>query len=412
MPGTNPNVKHANNVLASTNSEHASQVPHAGASTQGISRIHDTASQGQSVVTISMANANPPMMQSVASPNQPASMLMPAELRRPIPTQENLQTVGDQASVTFDHTPAHADWHPDEYLFDGGDRALPVHYDEFNRLGIETEDTVVEYVDHLGQRFVKPTNRVAIYSPRFGAVRSASVPREDFSVDKLASAYEMTYRAGLSHRLVPTHHNQREASKGIHVRSRVSGLVIEQIGHGVDQAVAVAGHIMLLNAYEDVAFIRTGRFRQADEARLAYGIDAASLWTRDQNPVITAMMSSSQEVYSSFKPKELIGLDTEHLTRGQLRIVKLADKKVARSDDIITFTIRFDNLGDHELHHIRIIDNLTPRLKYIEDSAESDLAGLIVMDDNGEGNLILRFELDDSLAGHTGGVITFQTRVR
>jgi len=52
--------------------------------------------------------------------------------------------------------------------------------------------------------------------------------------------------------------------------------------------------------------------------------------------------------------------------------VKLADKQIAKPGDIVTFTIRYDNIGDREVHDVVIIDNLTPRLEYIEDSAECD----------------------------------------
>ena len=34
------------------------------------------------------------------------------------------------------------------------------------------------------------------------------------------------------------------------------------------------------------------------------------------------------------------------------------------------------------------------------------------VEDNEEGTLVLKFVLDDRLPGHTGGVITFKTRVR
>ena len=95
-----------------------------------------------------------------------------------------------------------------------------------------------------------------------------------------------------------------------------------------------------------------------------------------------------------------------------MRLVKLADKEAAQPGDVITFTIRFDNLGDRELRFVRLIDNLTPRLEYVDDSATSDLPGSINVDDNGEGSHILRFELDSPLAGHTGGVITFQAKLR
>jgi len=59
-----------------------------------------------------------------------------------------------------------------------------------------------------------------------------------------------------------------------------------------------------------------------------------------------------------------------------------------------------------------IVDNLTPRLEYVDDSATCDLNGHLVTEDNGEGSLVLKWELDEPLAGRTGGVVTFQARVR
>jgi len=54
------------------------------------------------------------------------------------------------------------------------DEAIPpLDKSLLRRLGLDTEDTVAEYTDHLGRRRVKPTNRVAVYAPRFAAVRTA-----------------------------------------------------------------------------------------------------------------------------------------------------------------------------------------------------------------------------------------------
>ncbi len=69
---------------------------------------------------------------------------------------------------------AAAKLYPDEYLFDGGDREHPIHYNDYQMLGLDTEDTAVEFSDDAGNRRVRPTNRVAIYSPRFAAVTAVS----------------------------------------------------------------------------------------------------------------------------------------------------------------------------------------------------------------------------------------------
>ncbi|MBS0261219.1 MAG: DUF11 domain-containing protein, partial [Planctomycetes bacterium] len=137
---------------------------------------------------------------------------------------------------------------------------------------------------------------------------------------------------------------------------------------------------------------------------------SAIVWTRDQYPVLAAKSVQGIELKSKFKPDELVG--SENKKNGKLRIVKLADKKVATSGEIVTFSIRYDNLGNREIHEVVITDNLTPRLEYIADSAVSDIPAQFEIEDNGEGSSILRWTLDEPLPGGRGGVVTFKALVR
>ncbi len=302
--------------------------------------------------------------------------------------------------------------HPDEYVVDGGDRGLPVHYDTFSRYGLETEDTVAEYSDDTGQRHVLPTNRVAIFAPRFGAVQTVSGVGSGTQIEKLAYARDQRRSSAVGARSVVDTKQQHETAVAARMRSRASGLEGSDAGRTMRQALSVVRHVKLLNAFQDVGLLKTGRVDQADQARLAYGLQAALQWSREQFPVISAQTASLHEVTARFRPAEIVGRSLEHLKKGRLRIVKLADKKVAHPGDVITFTIRFDNLGDRPLHHVRIVDNLTPRLEFIDDSAQADRPGTLTIEDNEEGSVVLTFELDEPLAGHSGGVITFQARLR
>ena len=91
---------------------------------------------------------------------------------------------------------------------------------------------------------------------------------------------------------------------------------------------------------------------------------------------------------------------------------KSADKRDAVTGDIITFTIRFRNTGERPLYNVQLIDNLTPRLEFIEGTATSDRNGRLVVEDNQEGSLILKWELSEEIEGNSGGTVTFQARVR
>ena len=144
-----------------------------------------------------------------------------------------------------------------------------------------------------------------------------------------------------------------------------------------------------------------------------YGIQAGLVWSREEYPVIAAKTDSVMEGVYEAHVATIVGVDDKKSNEpGELRIVKLADKNTALPGDVIEFTLRYDNLGPNAVHHVRIVDNLTPRLLYIDDSATSDHDGRLVVQDNGEGSLVLVWELTEPLQPKAGGVVTFKAKVR
>lgn len=299
----------------------------------------------------------------------------------------------------------------DEYLIDGGDRAYPLHREQVGYSGLDTEDTVADFADHKGKRHMLPTNCVAIYSPRFAAVRTVSGSEAGITVDRLATAGDTTRTVGMRTNIAPNYHEQRESTDGVRVRTRASGLGGPAIPEGVDQTTYVSENVELLNVFQDLQFVKGGQMLTGEKARLALGVQNAVIWNRDQFPVATASIDAVHQVTARFKPQELVGVEDKK-TPGQLRIVKLADKNVASIGDIVTFTIRYDNMGDRELKELQIIDNLTPRLVYVKDSASSDQDGRLDVTSNGEGSNILTFTLKGPLPGHEGGVLTFKAQIQ
>lgn len=299
----------------------------------------------------------------------------------------------------------------DEYLCDGGDRATPVHYDSRSRIGLDTEDTILEYTDVRGNGKVRPSNKVCIYAPRFASVRTVSRPHEDSTTDEVAGLGQKFAPGGIHTRLKASHNVKREMTGRLAVRSRASGLGSDALQGVVSQLRTPSVHEKLLNVYQSLTFVRFGRIDDADSARLNYGLQAALLWTREEYPVIAAKTDMALEGHFEESTAVITAIE-ERQSPEDLRIVKLADKKTAVQGDDIEFTIRYDNLGGTEVHYVRIIDNLTPRLEYLEDSATSDRPGHLTLEDNGEGSQILTWELDEPLPARSGGVITFRARVR
>jgi len=316
--------------------------------------------------------------------------------------------------------------YPDEYLLDGGDRGQPVHYGLAERRGLETEDTVAEYSDHTGNRHTLPSNTVAIYAPRFAAIRSVTTPTGDVNIERLSGLQDVRHDSGMKFRTGPQRYARSERARGVRMRSRVSGVDNFDRQSGVEQVARLDSHTKLLNLYEEFSYLYQSQIHQADEAHLAAGIDAALHWTRTDSPVLMAQLDSAHQVHAKFRAAEMVGTEDEAPDPGRLKITKLADRATAEPGDVVTFVIRYENVGDRELYGIRIVDNLTPRLEYIEDSATSDRAGEIVVQDNDEGSVVLTFQMDDALPGHkekdsaknrdkdirTFGVITFQCRIR
>ncbi len=299
----------------------------------------------------------------------------------------------------------------DEHLLDGGDRAHPIHLDDYGYAGLETEDTFAEYSDHTGDKHIKPTNEVMIYSPRFGSVRAIHKPLAGVEIAKLSANYRAERTGGMRKRIATAHHGQRVGTDRIRVRSRLSGLDTDSGHSGLSERTVISEHNKITNTYIDKVTTFFGGFNQLDKAEIAAGIQAAITWTRDENPIITASTAAAMDIKASFIASEIVGLDDQK-TKGHLKIIKMANKKTAVRGDIVKFTIHFTNLGDRELKNIRIIDNLTPRLEYISESASSELEGRLDVYDNAEGSLVLTFEISEELKGHESATVTFDCKVK
>ncbi|MBA4029970.1 MAG: hypothetical protein C0478_03610 [Planctomyces sp.] len=302
---------------------------------------------------------------------------------------------------------------PDEYICDGGDRGLPIHYDSIGLRGLETEDTVAEFVDHTGKERVKPSSRVCVYAPRFAAVRSVSVPAVGEAVSELANVAGSSGNRSVRAQTKIDQSAQQTPTGGLRMRSRSSGLESTSGQSDFAQITRLAAHEKLINAFQDIGFFRTGMIDVRDLAVIQEGIQASMAWSREQSPIIAAKLEVPIEGRSDVHAAVITLIDdAKNAAPGELRVVKLADKQEAISGDIVEFVIRFDNIGPNSVSGVRLIDNLTPRLAYVPDSATCTLPGQLIVTPNGLGSEILIWELDAPLEAKTGGVITFKTRVR
>jgi uncharacterized repeat protein (TIGR01451 family) len=299
----------------------------------------------------------------------------------------------------------------DEYICDGGDAGYPVHYENGKIAGIESEDTVAEFVDENGERHVKPSNQVCVYAPRFGVARSVTDAIEEFKVEKAGGTHDGVKVAGTVTREVIDEKADVDGLVAMRQRERL-GDVRGRQAEGVEtKDVTPDLHVKLINAFEDYGFLQTGRIDDGHKAGLMKLTQQAAAWIYGEAPRVVAKDVGGQSLTALFKAAEVIGLE-DGRSPAELRIVKAADKGSAQIGETVRFSIRFDNLGGHDLTEVRIIDNLSPRLELVESSVNCDLPGELEINDNGELGQLMTFRLDGSLKGKTGGAITFECIVR
>lgn len=299
----------------------------------------------------------------------------------------------------------------DEYICDGGDKHMPVHYNGSLRSGLDAEDTVVEFNDGSGEMKTVATNRTCVYSPRFGSVRSMTAPNEQVQILRATGAHDKQLVAGFDHRMVIDQEVQNAESGNLGMRMRASGLKQRQVDANVGQDEKTLMQTKSIGLHQSFAFFREGQFDLVDAAVLGEGLDAAFAWSGEQLPLIQGHYRSGFEVQSRSYAQEKVGVEDQR-TPPDLKVTKLADKKVAAPGETVQFTLRFDNLGDREVVEVRVVDHLSPRLSYVDSSINSNLPGRLDVQNDPSGSQILTFEFTEPLAGHAGGWVTFDCKVR
>ena len=95
-----------------------------------------------------------------------------------------------------------------------------------------------------------------------------------------------------------------------------------------------------------------------------------------------------------------------------LVVVKCADRGAAQVGDEVTFSIRYSNVGGRAMTDVAVSDSLSPRLEYVEGSAEADRDAVFTIQPNEAGSSVLRWEISGRLLPGQSGRVRFKVRVR
>jgi uncharacterized repeat protein (TIGR01451 family) len=302
-------------------------------------------------------------------------------------------------------------WPADEYLGDGGNSGPPVRVGrQYDVHGLAPEDAIAHYDTLEGQTLVEPSNRVCLYSPRFGAVRQVVGAQIDQQRDRAADVHlpnrlaspTTSERLGLNgQKLQPVAELGTHPAEALRMRQG-DGALSSRVGpYSFDNS---------YRAYEDIAVIRWGVFIEAEAPFLAKGAQSAIAWTHDQAVQILLERQAANVESGTRKLQETYTIGSSPAPR--LRLVKVASTPFAEPGDEVAFTFRFDNVGNQPIGNVTILDSLSGRLEYVAGSAQCSRRAQFSARPNEEDSVVVRCDLTDPLPPGAGGVLRFSCRVR
>jgi uncharacterized repeat protein (TIGR01451 family) len=302
-------------------------------------------------------------------------------------------------------------WPDDEYLTDGGNSGpLPAVNKQGQTMGLHLEDTVAHYETVDGRTVVEPSNKVAIYAPRFGSVR------------QVVDAEESDQRNRATGLIEPVKPFTPRTSDAIVINRQQTQPLRDTGTHPAELIRSRQSHSTMLTdlgprqfnnsfrLFENITVIRTGVYIESEGAVLSKGVNAAIAWTHNQSAQVILDGTAAMSMDKTQKCQETYTIDSPG--NSKLRLIKVASTMFAEPGDEVSFTLRFDNLGTRPLKKVVILDSLSTRLEFVPGSAQCSLKSTFSTQPNEGESLVVRCELSDPLAPGKGGVIRFKCVVR
>lgn len=288
------------------------------------------------------------------------TVLLPGERVLPMPSRPPL--VAFNCWPVYDPRLGPADPCEDIRLWDGGDVGLQAGFGPDSKLrGLDPSDTVAEYTDSRGRKRVAVSNRVALCVPRFVLLRKETQASSQLAQFGPGRTESIQARDLVRMRLPTLEAIQNELAESVYSGQRASGTI------------HIAG-TAIVGKLEG-----TRIFAVTEETASVQG---------------TCLTPSKEQ---PDKP---------------LKIIKWPDKTGGLIGDIITFFLRFSNVGGQPITDIVVSDSLTTRYEYVPGSARSDRESVFTIQPNDAGSSVLRWEFPGALQPGDSGVVSFQVRIR
>jgi uncharacterized repeat protein (TIGR01451 family) len=303
-------------------------------------------------------------------------------------------------------------WPADEYICDGGQLGPLARVNKQGEVqGLHTEDTIAHYDTVDGYTLVEPSNRVCIYSPRFGSVRQ---------VVSLVANEQTNHTVGIDTPTKVTRCDESLPALSTKHKLQIEGqigarppiaMLSRQGGIAISTNIGPRGFQDSFKPYENLSIVRQGVYVESEAAFLARGSNAAVAWTKTDRVQVmldhkaAAALVKDEKVVTEYSVGQPPGCP-------RLRLVKVASTPFAASGEEVSFTLRFDNVGNQVIGNVTIIDSLSPRLEYIADSAQCSLDAQFSAEPNESDSVVLQCQLAKPLPAGKGGIVRFRCTVR
>ncbi len=313
----------------------------------------------------------------------------------------------------------------EECLHDGGDHGIRAGFDAEGRLaGVEPEDTIAEYTDSHGRKHVTHSNTVCVCVPRYAVLR-CEIPLSNYNgVAMLSDTRRVQFHERLDMLTPPLLTRKYEQLLGARGRERASvneaitvpgGLVRLEVLQAVDVPlgpIALLGTkaVFALTEVERVRLAKQLEFTRQLSSRVNVEVAAGVIGTS----VVGRIEAGPQVVEAEVETRDLTVCCNEAPCPPDkpLVLIKCADRHAANIGDVVTFLLKYSNLGGRPITDVAVTDSLTTRLEYVPGSAQSDRPAVFTTQPNEAGSVILRWEISGRLMPGTSGVVRFQARIR
>lgn len=313
----------------------------------------------------------------------------------------------------------------EECLHDGGDSRNRAGFDANGQLaGVEPEDTVAEFTDSCGRRHVTHSNRVCLCVPRFGVLRCETPFSRYNGVTAVADTRKTQYQRLMNSLTPPLLTRNAEQLRGERGRERPSinqatvaalGLTRYELLEAIDVPL---GPIALLGTKGMQMLTEVERTRLVQQVQFARQLSSRENVQTMGSVTVTAVVGRVEAgpriVQAEAETRDLTVCchETPCPPDKPLVLIKCADRTSAQVGDVVTFVLKYSNLGGKPITDVAVTDSLTTRLEYIPGSAQSDRAAVFTTQPNEAGSVVLRWEVTGRLMPGTSGVVRFQARIR